>query len=104
VFLSPDRRQLAIVGWRSPITGEVVVSAGFGDLDPECGGRVPYWIDLDTARLAAGEVVPGGSKTLPALRTPVVAGQSITFVVGPSADWEGGCDATQLDASIVPVT
>jgi hypothetical protein len=103
VFLSPDRDQLAVVGWESPISGDVSVTAGFGDLDAGCGGSIPYWIDLDTAPLAAGEVVPGGSKTLPPVPTPVTRGQSIYFVVGPSADAKRGCDATQLLVTIAPV-
>jgi hypothetical protein len=100
VFVSPDRDQLAVVGWESPITGEVEVGAGFGDLDADCGGSIPYWIDLDTSPLAAGEVVRGGSKTLPPIRTPVSVGQSIYVVVGPSADARAGCDAAQMHVTI----
>jgi hypothetical protein len=100
VVVSPDRDQLAVVGWESPVTGNVEVAVGFGDLDADCGGSIPYWVDLGTAPLAAGEVVPGGSKSLPSLPTPVIEGQSIYFIVGPSADARPGCDATQLHVTI----
>jgi hypothetical protein len=102
VFLSPDRDHLAVVGWESPIDGEVVIAAGLGDLQPECGGSVPYWIDRVTSPRAAGEVVRGGSKTMPALRTPVTRGESSSFLVGPNAHARPGCDVTQLQVTIAP--
>jgi hypothetical protein len=104
VFVSPNRDRLAVVGWESPITGDVVVGVGFADLDERCGRAVPYWIERGTTSLAAGEVVRSGSKTLPALRTPVTRGESIFFIVGPSAGAPAGCDATQLQVTIAPVT
>ena len=100
VLVSPAPDALAVVDWRSPIAGDVVIAAGFADLDARCGGSVRYWVDRGPTSLAQGEVVPNGSKSLPPLRTPVARGESIDFVVGPSADTKPGCDATQLQVTI----
>jgi hypothetical protein len=104
VFLSPDQDRFAVVAWESPISGEVLIAAGFADLRPSCGGSVPYWIDRVTSPLASGEVVREGSKRLPGIRTPVTSGESIYFIVGPSAQAKPGCDATQLQVTIAPAT
>jgi hypothetical protein len=104
VFVSPGPHEPAVVGWRSPIAGDVVIATGLADLDPRCGGNVPYWVDHGTTSLAQGEVVRNGSKTLPALRTPVAVGESIYFIVGPSARTRPGCDATQLQVTIAPAS
>jgi len=104
VFVSPAPDAPAVVEWQSPIAGEVLIAAGFADLDARCGGNVRYRIDRGPTLLALGEVVPNGSKTLPPLRTPIARGQSIDFVVGPNADTKPGCDATQLQVTIAPAS
>ena len=61
---------------------------------------MPYCVDRGTTSLAQGDLVRGGSKTLPTLRTPVTRGESISFIVGPTAPTKPGCDATQLEVTI----
>ncbi len=54
VLVSPAPDALAVVDWRSPIAGDVVIAAGFADLDARCGGSVRYWVDRGPTSLAAG--------------------------------------------------
>src|SRR5205823_4782939 len=47
VFIHPSSSELAVIAWKSPITGLVNVAGLFSDLDPTAGNGIiwsPFWI------------------------------------------------------------
>jgi len=95
----PAGTQMAVVGWRSPITGVVTVSGGVHDNDPNCGDGIGWSIDAATLPVAAGSISNGGSAIFPAgLTVSVTKGGFLYFLVDPNAGI--GCDSTGLDVTI----
>ena len=57
--------KLAVVGWRSPIDGEVRVRGSFAVMDTGCGNGIAWFVDNDAGTLAQGQmVIPGGVSVL----------------------------------------
>jgi hypothetical protein len=92
--------ELAIVGWKSPITGTVDVSGFFSDLDPNCGDGIVWSVDKGGgARLTSGTIGNGGPPQSYSLtKISVTAGQVLYFVVGRNRDYF--CDSTGVDVTI----
>jgi hypothetical protein len=92
--------ELAIIGWKSPITGKVDVSGFFSDLDPNCGDGIVWFVDKGGgARLTSGTIGncgPPQSYSLTGIS--VTAGQVLYFVVDRNRDYF--CDSTGVDVTI----
>jgi len=105
VFMHPSTSGLAIIGWKSPITGSVDVAGFFSHLDQSCGNGVIWYVDIWAAaggnrQLATGTIPNGGPPQT--FSVPVVsigAGQLLYFVVDPNAA-NDFCDTTGVDVTI----
>jgi hypothetical protein len=91
--------ELAIIAWRSPITGTVNVSGFFIDLDPNCGDGVVWFVNKGGQGLANGTITNGGpSQSYSLAGIPVIAGQVFYFIVGSRQEYF--CDSTGVDVTI----
>jgi hypothetical protein len=96
----PFENRLAIAGWRSPIDGFVDVAGSFGDMDPNGGNGVRWFVDLGTRALAGGSI-DGTSESFDKRGVRVKRGDFLYFAVDP----KGGdffFDSTQVDVAITP--
>jgi hypothetical protein len=99
VWMHPGIDRLAIVGWKSPITGLVNVAGYFSDLDPNCGNGVIWSVDRVRTKLASGTIANGGaSQSFSLVNVSVGTGQVLYFVVDPNRD--SFCDSTGIDVTI----
>ena len=80
--------ELAIVAWKSPITGTVTVSGFFSDIDPNCGDGIVWSVDKGGgARLTSGAIGNGEPpQSYSIAGVPVIAGQALYFVVGAGTE------------------
>ena len=107
VLVHPLPTRMAVVGWRSPITGVVEVSGGVVDRDPACRDGIDWSVDRGAVPLASGSIPEGGSAAFDtgsggaALdRVSVVAGRFLYFTVAPGPAGDHTCDSTGLDVTI----
>jgi hypothetical protein len=101
----PDR--MAVVGWRSPITGTVQVSGSVIDRQTNCGDGIGWSVDHGATALAFGSIPNGGSAAFAngsggsALASIHVAvGDFLYFIVDSGPNRDHGCDSTGLDVTI----
>lgn len=97
VFMHPGIEKLAIVAWRSPVTGTVRITGSFTGMDPTCGDGVLWSIDKGRNTLRSGAVANGGTASF-ALATAVKKNQVLYFIVHPNAEYS--CDSTNLQLII----
>ena len=104
VFVHPGDGVLTVVGWRSPVTGVVLVRGLFeDDRSQTCpgGDGVQWAIDASTGAstttLASGVLVADASAGF-ALSTAVTEGDFLYFSVDPNTN--DLCDTTFLDLTI----
>ncbi|MCS6776001.1 MAG: DUF1549 domain-containing protein, partial [Chthonomonadaceae bacterium] len=106
----PSARGGVVVGWKSPITGRVVVRGALGDADPHGGDGVVWALDHRTAGgarlLASGAVPNGGAQALvdrggAPISLPVRRGEMIQCIVLPGQDAEH--DTTLVLLEVVEV-
>jgi hypothetical protein len=95
--------ELAIIGWKSPITGTVNVSGFFSDLDPNCGNGVIWTVDKSTLSsyqtLTTGTIANGApSQTYSLTGISISTGQVLYFIVDSNQDYF--CDSTGVDVTI----
>lgn len=102
VFVHPSISGLAIVGWRSPITGVLKVSGFFSDLDPTGATGVIWSVDKTGTTLVSGTIANGGPpQTFSLNSVPINAGQVLYFIVDPDGDYSS--DSTGMDVTITQV-
>jgi len=94
-----------VVGWQSPISGQVRISGLVRDMDAHCGNGVLWTIDLGTTPLASGnlgnEEAQAFADSQGGARLESVSmseGESLYFMVDPNG--EPGCDSTELNIRI----
>jgi len=103
VFMHPSNTGLAIIGWKSPLTGSVDISGFFSHLDQSCGDGVIWSVDIWTPQgnrqLQSGAIPITGSPQPFSIPGVVIStGQILYFVVAPNgADF---CDTTGVDVTI----
>lgn len=104
VAVHPSPSQMAVVGWLSPIAGEVRIEAAVTHAHPECGNGVTWSLELRRGatrqRLAAGlsnraTPVPVG----PVESLAVQKGDLISLLIGPK-DGNHSCDLTDIELTI----
>jgi hypothetical protein len=92
--------QFAILGWTSPVAGEVTIHGFVLMIDRNCkelGGGIGFSVDRGSSTLFASEIRPGDSDHVDVTAT-VRRGDSVYFIVDPGAD--DTCDATLLSLEI----
>jgi hypothetical protein len=102
---SDQSAELAVVGWKSPIAGNVSVSGAFTDRDAGGGNGVSWYVHKngDASALASGKV---NSTTSPPTDSGAFAISSLSVAVGDylyfivDRDGNGSWDLTQLDVTI----
>ena len=80
----PDR--MAVVGWRSPVTGVVNVSGGVIDRQTICGDGIDWSIHRGPTRLASGSIpngAPRRSQTSTTVRSPESTSPRATSSTSP---------------------
>jgi len=99
VWMHPSMFGFAVIGWKSPITGQVNVAGFFSDLDPNCGNGVIRSMDKGSLTLTTGTIANGGpAQTFSLTGISVSAGQVLYFIVDPNGDYH--CDSTGVDVTI----
>jgi hypothetical protein len=99
VFMHPSSTGLAIIGWKSPITGLVNITGFFSDLDPTGATGVIWSVDRGSQTLASGTISNGGPpQTFGLTGVSVSVGQVLYFIVDPDGDYSS--DATGVDVTI----
>ena len=104
VFTHPGLSPItfAVTEWRSPATGTVTLSATLTDAHPTTGGDgVEYWILKGSSVLDHDVVAEAGSSPA-SVEVPVVAGDSLYLVVGPSGNYGGDTTAVDLSVTLTP--
>ena len=97
---NPNLRQNAIVGWRSPITASVRVSATVWHNQNTCAvpqNGILWSIDQGASTLRSGRLAPGESITVD-LTTSVAVNDALYVVV--DADGNSECDGTFVDLAL----
>jgi hypothetical protein len=99
VTMHPSMTGLALIGWKSPITGLINVAGFFSDLDPNCGNGIIWSVDKGNQPLATGTIANGGpTQTFSLTGISTFAGQVLYFTVDPNGDYF--CDTTGVDVTI----
>ncbi len=99
VTMHPSMTGLAVIGWKSPITGLINVAGFFSDLDPNCGNGIIWSVDKGSQTLTSGTIANGGvPQSYNLTGISIVAGQVLYFIVDPNGDYF--CDTTGVDVTI----
>ncbi|MFC2036403.1 clostripain-related cysteine peptidase [Chloroflexota bacterium] len=98
ILLHPAPSQMAIVGWRSPLSGTVLISGTVIDLDPNGGDGIEWYIERGTASLLARNLPNGGADPFDLAAVTVAPDEFIYFIVHPKGNYH--FDSTQLDLTI----
>jgi hypothetical protein len=85
VDLHPAAAKMAVVAWRSPISGKVTITGGVTSLDPNGGGGISYYIRNGASTLTSGAIADKGSASFPTLSTSVTVGSCLYFLIAPPA-------------------
>ncbi len=105
VFIHPSSSELAVIAWKSPMTGLVNVAGLFSDLDPTAGNGIIWSVDIWSASkgnqtLASGAIPNGGpAQTFSLTGVSVSVGQVLYFVVDPNSG-DDFSDTTGVDVTI----
>jgi len=106
VLIHPTPANLAIVGWKSPITGTVEVGGRATDRNSTCGNGVLWFVAHNDTDLASGALDNGGAQYFSAglggdsLAAVTVSAGDFLYVIVDPRDGEYVCDSTQLDVTI----
>jgi hypothetical protein len=105
MMVHPLPNRYVIVGWRSPIDGDVAVTGSVTDRDAACGDGVNWSVDHGPATVASGSLPNGGAQSLKngtggggLARVHVDFGDFLYFVIDPKANYI--CDSTGLNVKI----
>lgn len=106
VVCHPSPTLYTAVGWRSPFSGLLKVSAEIADAHPECGNGVEYFVQHRTVSevqtLGQGDFAVQGEGTVPERTLMIGKGDLIALLVGPK-EGQHSCDLTRVDLTISEV-
>ena len=106
VYMHPSPTLFVAVGWKSPINGQVAISANIADAHVNCGNGGKWWVQHHTSRklviLGHGEYSEGGSGELKEVKLQVHRGDIVRLVVGPR-DGNHACDLTHADMTLTEI-
>ena len=104
--MHPSPTLFVAVGWKSPINGQVAISANIADAHVNCGNGGKWWAQHHTSRklviLGHGEYSEGGSGELKEVKLQVHRGDIVRLVVGPR-DGNHACDLTHADMTLTEI-
>jgi hypothetical protein len=104
IALHPAPSRMPIIGWRSPLTGDVSVTGSVSDIHPSCGDGILWYIDKNATNLASGSInnnsqaFSSGAGGTELNTVAVNAGDMLYVIIHPNGDIS--CDSTNLDLSI----
>lgn len=102
VFMHPSPDQKAVVFWRSPINGNVSLTATFTDLDLNGGDGVNWYVYKNKTLLNTGFIPAQGTApavfTMPSLA--VATGDKLYFSIDSGNNGDLYYDSTQIDVVI----
>ena len=105
VAMHPSPTRNAVVGWQSPVSGEVKIAAIVQHAHPECGNGVTWSLEVRRGatrqRLASG-IAHGGQEVPvgPIEKLTIERGDLVSLVVGPR-DGNHSCDMTRVDLTLI---
>lgn len=103
VAVHPMPKEFVAVTWKSPIKGEVKVTARIAHAHPACGNGVAYWLEHRrgdrAAILTEGNVDLGKEATSPVKSIQVEKGEVIMLAVD-ARDGSHVCDMTEIAFTI----
>ena len=106
VEVHPSPTLFVAVGWKSPIDGQVTVSAKIADAHVNCGNGGEWWVQHRTSRklgnLGHGVYGAGGSGELKTMTLQVHRGDVVRLVIGPR-DGSHACDLTHADMTLTEI-
>jgi len=112
IYIHPGWSHLTIVGWRSPINGNVKINGEFASPYASgggCGDGVKWYIDKGATTLTSGSFPNGSSQNVQQgtngsslTNISVQQGEFIYFILDYNTN--AMCDATKFDVTISPVT
>jgi hypothetical protein len=98
VLVHPWRGQPVVIGWRSPVPGNVFVTGAVSlAQQPNCGDGIDWAFDIEGTALAQGTIQQLQHNTW-SLKVHVSRGESLYFTVSPRTTI--GCDSTLVDLTI----
>jgi hypothetical protein len=100
ILVGPQGVNPVVVGWRSPVSGTVHVSAEFSDLDPDGGDGIGWFIEQGSTFIASGQLANGGAPQGASLTTNVGMGTTIFFIVDDGGNVDYLNDSTGLSVTI----
>ena len=103
VEVHPSPTHFVAVGWKSPTSGELVISAKIADAHVNCGNGGEWWVQHHTSRklvnIGYGEYNTGGSGELNPFKLNVNVGDVIRLAIGPR-NGSHACDLTHVDMTL----
>jgi uncharacterized protein YneF (UPF0154 family) len=100
ITVHPGSGKYVIIGWQSPILGNVSLSGTIKDLDPNCGDGIIWYINQGSKKLVQ-KVLPSGEKEnflIPQIE--VQQGDFLYLLIGPNNSYN--CDSTGISLIISP--
>jgi Big-like domain-containing protein/Calx-beta domain-containing protein/hemolysin type calcium-binding protein len=99
VAVHPTPARMAIVAWRSPVSGPIRIAGGVADIDAGGGDGVQWLVAKGSSSVASGSIANGGAQEFPAgLTVPVAVGDVLYFGVHPGGGDD--YDSTELDVTL----
>ncbi len=100
LFMSPNTDADGIVAWTSPVSGTISVAGSFVSMDPNGGSGTTWDVADGSATLASGTNDRGGSGNFDPAPFSVAKGDTLYFILGPSASQDASYDTTELNLTI----
>jgi hypothetical protein len=104
----PNPSNMSVLGWRSPIQGQIRITGMVSDLDPGCGNGIKWFLEKGQTSLAAGYFINAGRQDLKdglgsesLASVAVNEGDFIYLLIDANGD--NICDATFVDFTIEQV-
>lgn len=104
IGVHPTPKLRVVVGWQSPIGGEVIISGRVQRAHMGCGNGVTWLVELRRGntrqRLAAGTAGGAEEHTFGPFENLIVQpGDLLSLIIGPR-DGEHSCDLTEIDLTV----
>lgn len=104
IAVHPRPERWIATGWRSPLEGDVSITAHVRDAHNACGNGVSWWLEHHHGGklhvLASGDVELGTEAAIPPVaKLALTSGDVISLKIGPR-DGNHSCDLTEIDLTI----
>jgi hypothetical protein len=100
VLVHPSPTSDAIIGWTSPATMTVTVTATVAKLDRDCGDGITWRLSDGGVKLTGGAIGKGGNPKGTVRAIPVSVGTTIYLEIGPASDHGYFCDSTGVSLTV----